>query len=333
MNGAVLQPPSVQQRLMATAKILYLDQNKWIELAQGQKSSTDYPAQREVLAFLVEESNAGRLVVPLTATNLYEIHKINIKERRDHLARVQSTLSQGMVFRGRHKRLEVEIIDHLRSRSGLELLPREPHWFLSNVFFECTAEIGDKRIPQPSERVLDVIRSNPPRFMFEYLTELPEDIRTSAVSNFSEGSEKLRQAIEEKRARDASEPLSMRRRLAGARLMINELDLVLSFMRMAGLPDLDENALLQKFARSIINESPTFFIECEIGLRIEAQNRPIEENDLRDMQTFCAVVAYADIIVAENMFSNLTVQSGLHKKYGTRVLTKLAELPDVLRGM
>ena len=120
MNEPVPQPPSAQKSLMASAKILYLDQNKWIELAQGQKSPTDYPAQREVLAFLVEESNAGRLTVPLTATNLYETHKINIKERRDHLAWVQSTLSQGMVFRGRYKRLEVEVIDHLRSGSGLE---------------------------------------------------------------------------------------------------------------------------------------------------------------------------------------------------------------------
>ncbi|MGH6753313.1 MAG: hypothetical protein ACREDP_14205, partial [Bradyrhizobium sp.] len=165
------------------------------------------------------------------------------------------------------------------------------------------------------------------------LTELPEDIRTMAVSKFSEGSEKLRQAIEEKRLRDASEPLSMRRKLASARLMINELDLVLSFMRMAGLPDLDENAVFQKFARSIITECPTFFIEREIGLRVEAQDRPIEENDFRDMQTFCAVVAYADIIVAENMFSNLAVQAGLPKKYGTRVLTKLTDLPDALRSV
>ena len=106
-------------------KILYLDQNKWVELAQGQKSATEFPAQREVLSFLVEEANAGRLVVPLTATNLYETQKINIQERREHLAWVQSTLSQGLVFRGRYKRLEVEIIDHLRAGSGLE--PFGPH--------------------------------------------------------------------------------------------------------------------------------------------------------------------------------------------------------------
>ena len=313
-------------------KILYLDQNKWVELAQGQKSTTDFPAQREALAYLVEEATAGRLVIPLTATNLYETHKINSQERRDHLAWLQSTLSQGMVFRGRYKRLEVEIINHLRASSGLEPLAREPYWFLSNVFFESTAEIGDNRIPQPSERVLAAIRSDPPRFMFDYLAGLPEDIRTASVSSFSEGSEKLRQAIEERRGRDASQALSMRRRLSSARLMINELDLVLSFIRMAGLPEPDENAVLRKFARSIMNECPTYFIEREIGLRIEAQDRPIEENDFRDMQTFCAVVAYADVIIAENMFSNLAIQAGLHKKYSTRIATKLADVPEAIRA-
>lgn len=314
-------------------KILYLDQNKWVELAQGQKSATDFPAQRDVLAYLVEEANAGRLVIPLTNTNLYETHKTNNQERRDHLAWVQSTLSQGMVFRGRYKRLEVEIIDHLRAGSGLEPLVREPYWFLSNVFFESTAEIGDSRIPQPSERVLTAIRCDPPRFMFEYLTGLPEDIRTASVSKFSEGSEKLRQAVEERRGRDASETLSMRRRLSSARLMINELDLIISFIRMAGLPEADENAVIRKFARSIMNECPTYLIEREIGLRIEAQDRPIEENDFRDMQTFCAVVAYADIIVAENMFSNLAIQAGLHKKYSTSITTRLSDVPEALRAM
>lgn len=313
-------------------KVLYLDQNKWVELAKGQKSATDFPAQREVLAFLIEEANARRLVIPLTATNLYETHKINIQERRDHLAWVQSCLSQGMVFRGRHKRLEVEVVDHLRAGCGLEPLPRDPRWFLSNVFFECTAEIGDPRIPQTSDRVIEAIRSDPPRYMFDYLTGLPEDIRTKAISKFSEGAEKLRQLIEERRARDASEAVSMRRRISSAQLLIGELDLINSFIRMAELPATDDPAILQKFARSIITECPTYFIEREIGLRIEAQDRPIEENDFRDMQTFCAVIAYADIIVAENMFSNLAMQSGLHKKYGTHITTKLADLPGLLRA-
>ena len=63
---------------------------------------------------------------------------------------------------------------------------------------------------------------------------------------------------------------------------------------------------MRKNAHKVINDSPTYYIEREIALRLEAQqNRPIEKNDFRDMQTFCAVVAYADVVVAENQFANL----------------------------
>ncbi|MBB4261403.1 hypothetical protein GGD64_005453 [Bradyrhizobium sp. CIR3A] len=100
---------------------------------------------------------------------------------------------------------------------------------------------------------------------------------------------------------------------------------------MRRLPEFEENAILRRFSPSIINECPTYFIEREIGIRIEQQVRPIEENDFRDMQSFCAVVAYADIVVAENMFSNLATQSSLHKKYRTLITTKLADIPNALR--
>jgi len=171
--------------------ILYLDQNKWIELARAQKAPDDYPEHYAILAMLVAEANAGRLVVPLTEANQYETQKIGSKERREHLAWVQATLSQGKVFRGRHKRLEVEVIDLLRARCHLEPISRDPYWFISNVFFESTAEIGDTRIPQAPERVLAAIRSNPALALFEYLTGLPDDTRKTAVATFSEGAEKL----------------------------------------------------------------------------------------------------------------------------------------------
>ena len=47
-------------------QILYLDQNKWIELARAVKSPDDFPAQYAVLEALVKEANADRLLVPLT---------------------------------------------------------------------------------------------------------------------------------------------------------------------------------------------------------------------------------------------------------------------------
>lgn len=260
-------------------RVIYLDQNKWIDLARAVKYPAKHPKLRAVLETLVEEVKAGRVTVPLTSTNIYETHKINNLQRRSDLAFVQSILSKGLVFRGRHKRLEIEVTDVLRGAYGLPRTPRERNWFLSNVFFESFLEWTDPRHGLPiSERVIEAIRNDPPRFLFKYLVDTPEDVRTSAVSAFSKGSDNLRQQIEERRKRHANESIPMRRRIQSAILMINELDLILGFARNAGIPERPEDEIMRTNARKIINDTPTYFIEREIALRIEAQTRPIEEN-------------------------------------------------------
>lgn len=313
-------------------RIIYLDQNKWIDLCRAVYRPAEYPRLRVVLELLCQKAKSRQIAVPLASANIYETHKISNPKRRYKLAYVQSTLSQGVVFRGRHKRLEVEVTDVLRKTYGLNVIQREKYWFLSNIFFESTLESSDPRHRRFfSERVLNAIRTDPPRFLFDYLTSTPDDIRTVAVSNFSKGAERLRQQVEERRSRDANESWSMRRRIQGAMLIINELDLILGFARRAGLPEFDENNVLRDNARKIINNSPTYFIEREIALRLEAQSRPIEENDFRDMQSFCAVTAYADVVVAENQFANLAKQSGLDRKYETQILTDLHDIVEYLR--
>ncbi len=311
-------------------KILFLDQNKWIELARGVKSPDEFPKQYAVVEALVSEAKAGNIIVPLTTSNLYETQKIARGERRDQLAWVQSTLSQGRVFRGRHKRLEVEIIGVLRKACGLEIGQLAEQWFLSNIFFEAQAEKDDPRTPRISAAVIQAIEADPPRRMYDYLAGIDEQTRSVAVSRFSAGSAGVLEGIEKRRALVASESMDFRKRAYSARLMIDELDLINSFVEKADLPKSVWNSVIQDTIRNVVEESPTYFIEREIGVRIEAQSRAIQENDLRDMQSFCAVMAYADIVTAENLFSNLALQAGLHKKYGTQIVPNLFELPKAL---
>ena len=313
-------------------KIIYLDQNKWVALARAVKFPAANPEVRAVLEKLCQALEAGRVVLPLTATNIYETHKINVRERRFDLAYTLVTLSQGTVFRGRHKRLEVEVIDAVRGAYGLPKIARDETWFLSNVFFESTAEWGDVRLGNiVSEKVIGAIRHDPAFFLFDYLMETPEAVRITGVARFSEGSEQLRQRIEERRKRHAGESLSMRRKIQNAMLMINEIDLIRAFAGQAGVPNINPDEILRHTARKIMNGTPTYIIEREIALRIESQyNRPIDENDFRDMQAFCAVVAYADVVVAENQFANLARQAKLDKKFGTKIVTNILELKDCL---
>jgi hypothetical protein len=316
---------------VASPKIVYLDQNKWIDLARAVKDPDGYPEHYSVLEKLVEGAKAGRLIVPLTRTNIYETHKISDPGRRHDLAFTQVTLSQGRVFRGRHKRLEVEATDVMRRAYGLEPWPRAPHWFLSNVFFEATVEWENKRLGgKVSPRVFEAMQQDPPRSLYDYLMNTPESVRVAAVKKFSEDSEKLRQRVEARRARDAGESLSMRRRIYSANLMVDDLELISGFISKAGLSTTNENEVLRKCARKLIAESPSYLIEREITLKLESQSRGIAENDFRDMQTFCAVVAYADVIIAENMFCSLARQAGLDKKFGTQIITNILELNDHL---
>lgn len=313
-------------------KIIYLDQNKWVALARAVKYPAENPEVRAVLEKLCQVLEAGHVVLPLTASNIYETHKINVKERRFDLAYTQATVSQGTVFRGRHRRLEVEVIDAVRGAYGMPKIARDGTWFLSNVFFESFAEWGDARLGNKiSEKVIDVIRHDPAFFLFNYLMETPEAVRITGVARFSEGSEQLRQRIEERRKRHAGESLSMRRKIQNVLLMSNEIDLIRAFAGQAGIPNIGPDEILRLTARRIMNDIPTYVIEREIALRIESQqNRPIDENDFRDMQAFCAVVAYADVVVAENQFANLARQAKLDKKFGTQIMTNILELKDHL---
>ena len=146
-------------------------------------------------------------------------------------------------------------------------------------------------------------------------------MRLAAVNNFTVGSEELRKKIEERRKQHLNESLSMRRKIQSVILMLNEIDLLLTFAARAEVPWKSVSDIGRENAIRIMEEMPTFHIEREIAVRLEAQDRPIEQNDFRDMQTFCAVVRYADMVIAENMFSNLAQQAKLGKKYDTHIAT------------
>lgn len=83
---------------MSNPCVLYLDQNKWIDLARCVKDPDGHPENYATLKMLVRKAKANELIVPLTFANIYETYKINDVARRIHLAWVQATLSQGTVF-------------------------------------------------------------------------------------------------------------------------------------------------------------------------------------------------------------------------------------------
>jgi hypothetical protein len=306
--------------------IVYLDQNKWIELARAVKQPEEYPAASDVLALLSDKVAAGHVTIPLTFANVYETQKINDVRQRHELALLQATLSKGIVFRGRTKRIETELTDFIRSVYGLPAEVHLANWFLSNVFFEAVAEAGDSQTIAISEKVLSYIKSRPAEMLYDYLMNTPDDTRRLAVVRYSEGADRLRQRIEARRARDQGESLAMRRRIYSAIMMVDDMEFIWSCGKAVGAPWRSFSDIGSSIARRMMSEVPSYYVERELTLRLESQKRPVDENDFRDMQAFGAVAPYADYVVAEKQFCNLATQAGLGTKYETTITTDIRSL-------
>lgn len=296
-----------------------------------------YPGNHAELQPLLErireEVGAGRLALPLTGTNIYETQKVNNLERRQDLAFVQATFSRGLVIRGRQKRITVELAAALANCCQIAAPARDKHWFLSNLFFEAFTEWDDERLGfKISEKVVSLVRESPAERLYEYLVGTPDDVRLAAVKNFSDGSKRLRMNIEDRRARHANETMSMRRRIYSALLMIGEIERVIKLANSMGIPWQGAQDMGPTVAQRLMEEVPTFYIEREMVLRLEAQARSTVENDFRDMQSFCAVIPYMNMVIGENQFVNLARQSRLDKKFDVELATDILALADVLKA-
>lgn len=311
--------------------IVYLDQNKWIDLARAATAPAEHPDLRRVLEAVCEKAAQGRVRFPLTWANTIETHKVNRVEQRLHLAYTQVTLSEAWVYRGRTRRLEVEIARVLSKVYGLAWSEPEPGWFLSNLFFEAATDADDPNLGLENyPKAKAWMAANPKDALFGYLMETPEAVRKEAIRRFTEGCDALRVRIEARRAQHKAEPISMRRRIYSAIVALETQDQIIATVDRLGI---DWKGLADKGGsalRAVIRETPALHIEREISLRLEAQDRAIELNDLRDMQAFCAVLPYADIVIAEQQFTSLARQAGLPTHYGVHLETDIRALPDLL---
>ena len=311
--------------------IVYLDQNHWIRLAQAQRRPSTNLETQALLEKVEGAVLEGTLCLPLTEANIYETYKVNRPERRRRLALLQSNLSRGYVFVGRHERLAAEISDVVRSILGLLPDEREERWFLSRIYFEAFAEHDDVRLPLAvPKRSLDAVAADPSKALFRHLVSGTRAKRLDAVRRWSSGSEELRQRAEHLRAHLARETMATRRKYYRAALMMSEVLEIFRFSRDAGASWRTAEEMGTSNARRLMREVPAYAVETEMALRLMAHDRPLEENDFRDMATFCAVIPYADCVISEKLFANLAVQTRLDRRYKTRVTADLMELAPYL---
>lgn len=310
-------------------KIIFLDQNKWIDLTHAMVDANDHSPLRN-LGFKARDAIMhGEMLFPLTANLIIETYKMKDAENRGRIAEIQAKFSQGYVYRDRATRLGIEIANFVRQTSGLEMRPIRPLWWLSKYFIEAFIDIPSavsKFGLQPDQ--LEGIRADPKYALYHWLATAPGEEQLQAMSAFNAGTDALIDRIMSRVTLLKGEKFAMRRRAYSANLFVSEAFRILDIAHSMGVTWSEVSDIGASNLKRLMKDVASYHAEIELVARIESLDRSIVRNDLRDMQAYVSAIPYADVVVGENLFVNMAKQAGLDKKFGCRLTTNLSDLAE-----
>ena len=301
-------------------KILFLDQNKWIQLASAHSGKVKSGSVYEAYQYFLNALRKDEILIPLTTTNIIETSKRNDPVSRLDVARTQAEFSKGCVFRSRKARLLVEIRNALHIAFDYDPVLLPSHWFVVPNFirafeeFEASAvsmvELADSYI-DPKELYLD------------YMSNQDDQVRRTAHIRYKEESKSLIQRIENRRKLFSEYNKSIRQRGYAAQLFLDHQESIFRAISNIGHTFAEMEKLGPDVFIKFIEDIPTLNVELKLAMGRESQTGSLKENDLGDIENFYTAIPYSNIIVAEKNFTAIAGQTKLGEAYGVTLHTKL----------
>jgi hypothetical protein len=302
MTTAYEKPGPVQ----TSPTLVYLDLNKWIELAQAEAGHVDGKKYEPALRAAEKLASTGEAIFPLSDAHFMEAAKISDDGRRRRLAKLMVKLSGGWFLASASYLLMPE----LRRAVALQ--------FQKHLTDEATA---------PISRSLKVALKDPDKLTVADLNEITssvmlEELLATARVNRDFLSKWGRFAAEHEAGRELRWGVSreIRKRAYCAMVIIGILDRLEAVIREAGLDMNDLYALPSQRLVGLLERVPFFDVEINLHVeRNEHRDRRIAPNDEIDLGFLSRAVPYCQVVVTEKFWTALVHRTKLDVKYGTRV--------------
>lgn len=313
--------------------VLFIDQNKWIDLARAAGGRPEGVPYLPIYEELSEAVDAGRVILPLTISHIVETAKRNDPESRIAVARVQARLSKGSVYRSRKARLLLEMRNSLHGIFSEARVEFAKNWAIVRGFMQAFEPfdtlVATAEQASTSRRINQFLE---PEFQYlDYMQNQDDDKRRLAVAAFSSESAALLSRIEERRKIMEGSSTDLRYRAYAAKLFLDHQGFVAHMLDAIGHTVEEMKHLGDKAIIDFMRDVPTLHVEAEIAARLEIQAGVLEANDIRDVQSFYTAIPYSKRLVAERNFISLARQAKLDEKYGVSLHTNLNELAGIYR--
>jgi len=325
-------------------QVVHLDTKDWIELARGYYGRV--PDLQRIARKVVEKSESGQAIFPLSITHFDETARNVNRERRKRLAEYMVLVSQGWAILPAPFIVEPEIEDACLKHLGL------PRYDLQNfaikkmpvsqlVGAKADIEIEDRdpsnllpedRKQQLKECLLEKVET-PETLLFLIEQGLDHPETKNMQKDSMETAKKLEQmrSLESRTIRDND----LRRRVTLANYLVTVVNpkVVKFLLSIRVNPKIFADEVLSDQEKIIrfFQSMPTSYCAVQLTLYRDMQRtRKIQPNDLNDIMSLSIAIPYSDVVVTETMWQRAIIQTKLSELRPTLVLRSAEELGPIL---
>ncbi len=312
-------------------RLIYLDQNKWIELARAVKGKSD-SRLLQVLEILRESKRLGHNLFPLSLAHFMETNKRRELQSRTRLGELIWELSDNWTLAGPSAILQWEL-DRALAKSLNRRLEIRPFSLLGKGLRHASDHFKEGIKLDPSLPVPDKVRTS-----YEELGNvlLDRSMLTGVTPwgdpperpDLDKHGKKFNQDIADDRARLSAADRDLQRRATLAIELVSILKELNAALEFHGITRAESSQLAsQEGLTAFIDAMPSVRIHAHLRLQwIRNEQLPTRPSDLNDWGYVAPAAAYCDVVVTEKQLANL-LNRGLQKK--ATVITELTDLAKV----
>lgn len=310
-------------------KIVYLDQNKWIELNRAVHKLPKGESHR-LLAYNLRDAVAQKKVrIPLSSAHIIETVKADDIEHRKRLATVMSDYSQGWMLAPSEYLVPLELSRAIARLFTGQSLERPTALGRGLPFAYGRAESDHPELQKSgmfdSPVGLAVALSAIDTFSDETHRKIVVDEYQQIAIQYAQDVERERTVTAKKRSKD------YKKRLYAAHLTYVLQHQMEAALAAYGKSFQDLLRLGKKTLMAFLEDIPCLDVNIELNTaRNEFQQKRIDPNDMADIDFLSVAIPYCDIVITERFWVDLARRRKLDEKYKTVMLSDLTGLEHYL---
>lgn len=320
-------------------KIIYLDQNKWIDLAKARVGRADGQKYQAVLEKIIEVVSQGKAIFPLSWIHFVETRKKRDLKKRKELAEVMAEISRGIAIIPKSIIMNWEMERAIAMAFGETPIPMPLvlGYGMSMIFGRNFIEWEMNIQPHlKTDYLVDrakVILSDKEATV-SFLVGDDEDLNSKVVNGFRDINEPFVVKMEKSREQDRGDNDDLQERVYLAVLTKELQQKLIVLLSKHGKTMNDFFSLGLDNVRKFFHDVPTLDVEIGLALSLNKHwDRKLKVNDTSDVSFACIAVPYCDVVVTEVFLRTLITRRKIDKKYNTVVLNDLNDLLPLLENL